>query len=298
MELNSSAAGPQRDELELARPHVARGEGARVACARKSSRVPARRGSVAPPAVASPPRSPRRAARRARGWPRAIAGLLFAGAGPREVGGVRAGVRGARSRGARARRAAVVRAGVAGGRGAPGGIAAEGAGAPAWGALGVALAMVLATSRAPAPTRAARGPGQWLAYSPAEAFPRGGEGDLLNLASWSGKATLLLAALGSVAVGLALLPVNPSWAWLVPLDALPLLPLLATGSRAQLPPDRARSPRRRLASLHRALAGDRSLRVAPWARVPAGAAAPDELRLLVLPRAAMPGVLGIEVGVA
>jgi hypothetical protein len=38
--------------------------------------------------------------------------------------------------------------------------------------------------------------------------------------------------------------------------------------------------------------------VAPWARIPLGKTTPDELRLLVVPRAAMPGVVGIEVGVA
>jgi hypothetical protein len=43
------------------------------------------------------------------------------------------------------------------------------------------------------------------------------------------------------------------------------------------------------------------LRVAPWARIvsPASAgqlAGPDELRLLVLPRVVMPGVVGVEVG--
>ncbi len=40
------------------------------------------------------------------------------------------------------------------------------------------------------------------------------------------------------------------------------------------------------------------LRVSPWARVATGAAHHDELRLLILPRVAMPGVLGVEVGLA
>lgn len=40
------------------------------------------------------------------------------------------------------------------------------------------------------------------------------------------------------------------------------------------------------------------LRVSPWARVPTGATEPDELRLLVLPKTPMPGVVGIEVGLA
>jgi len=38
--------------------------------------------------------------------------------------------------------------------------------------------------------------------------------------------------------------------------------------------------------------------VRPWARVPLESETPDELRLLVLPRAAVPGLLGIEMGLA
>jgi hypothetical protein len=41
-----------------------------------------------------------------------------------------------------------------------------------------------------------------------------------------------------------------------------------------------------------------SLRVAPWARLADQTLAPDELRLLVLPRAAMPGLIGVEIGLA
>jgi hypothetical protein len=40
------------------------------------------------------------------------------------------------------------------------------------------------------------------------------------------------------------------------------------------------------------------LRVFPWARVPAQGADFDEVRLLVQPRVAMPGLLGLEVGIA
>ena len=146
--------------------------------------------------------------------------------------------------------------------------------------------------------QAPRGPGQWLALSPAEAFAADRDFDLLDAATVAGKLTCLSAVLASIALGLALRPIDCAWAWLVPLDALALLPIFVTGSRHQLPPDRVRSPKRRLASLHRVLKRDDSIRVAPWARLPIGTASPDELRLLVVPRAPMPGVVGIEVGVA
>jgi hypothetical protein len=47
----------------------------------------------------------------------------------------------------------------------------------------------------------------------------------------------------------------------------------------------------------RSLKGDRTVKIVPWARFPVGAAAPDEVRLFALPRAALPGLLGIEIGV-
>jgi hypothetical protein len=158
--------------------------------------------------------------------------------------------------------------------------------------------MLFAVARAPRISPAPRGPGQWLALSPAEAFAPSRESNVLDVATPAGKLALLAAAVGSIALAVALRPLDCSWAWLVPLDALVLLPVFVTGSLAQLPPDRVRSPRRRLASLHGVLKRDSSIRVAPWARLPTGAALPDELRLLVLPRAPMPGVVGIEVGVA
>jgi hypothetical protein len=44
--------------------------------------------------------------------------------------------------------------------------------------------------------------------------------------------------------------------------------------------------------------GSGILRVFPWARVPVQGADFDEVRLLVQPRIAMPGLLGLEVGIA
>jgi hypothetical protein len=81
-------------------------------------------------------------------------------------------------------------------------------------------------------------------------------------------------------------------------DALALLPIFVTGRAAQLPPHRARSAAPLLARVHAALRRETWLKAAPWARVPLGATDPDELRLLALPRAALPGLLAIELGIA
>jgi hypothetical protein len=297
-ELVALRRAPQRDELELARPHVARGEAAEWG-ARVDPRAFPR---VVDPSLRPPPVTPPEPARERGMGPwivAAVVGVLFGAlvraksarfARACEASGVAA-------KGLVAAVPPIARAWLAGGALAAG-IVAEAAGSPAWGALGVVLAMILAAARAPSRPASPRGPGQWLALSAAEAFARDPGSDPMDAATLAGKATLLLATLGAVALGLALRPIDPSWLWLVPLDALVLLPLFATGSRVQLPPDRVRSPRRRLASLHRVLKREGALRVSPWARVPVGATVPDELRLLVLPRAPMPGVVGIELGVA
>jgi hypothetical protein len=87
--------------------------------------------------------------------------------------------------------------------------------------------------------------------------------------------------------------------WLVALDAAALIPLFATGRTADLPPDGA-SAAGWLAGVFERLRTVSSLRVAPWARIvgraESGGSHADELRLLVLPRAGMPGVVGVEVG--
>ncbi len=291
---------PQRDELEMERPHVSRTEAAEW-IARIDPRAFPRvtDASLRPPAIdVNVP------ARRDRGvaWiVAALAGIAFgaiAGAKSRAFGRacrrVKIEARGLVPWGPTAR---AWGAGIAFGAA----VACEAAGSLAWGAVGIVVAMVLAAHRAPHVAPAPRGPGQWLALSPGEAFERTAShvrAPALDIATRRGKWTLVLAALASIATGALLARIDPSWAWLVPIDAAALLAIVATGSRAQLPPDRARAPAHRLAAIHRVLRRDATIRVSPWARVPTGTSAHDELRLLVLPRAAMPGVVGIEVGVA
>ncbi len=292
--------GAQRDELEMVRPHVARAEAATWALRVDPRAFPrVTDPSLRPPA---PQREERAPARGVSAWlvaivAGAIFGALIAGRGARFGRLLRA--RGLLSRAAFGG-SPVARAWLGGGALATG-IACQAFAFHTWGALALIVAMFAAVVRAPRSSAPPRGPGHWLPLAPGEAFARDAERDWFDLATWGGKAALLGIAGASVGLGLALRAFDPSltgWVWLAPLDALALLPLFVTGSRAQLPPDRARAPKRRLSALHRALKRDTALRVAPWARVPVGATIPDELRLLVLPRAAIPGVVGIEVGVA
>jgi hypothetical protein len=92
--------------------------------------------------------------------------------------------------------------------------------------------------------------------------------------------------------------------WLVALDAAALVPLFTTGLASQLPPHGGRSAVPWIARAFCRLRSAQALRVAPWARIAdsgesqAALDSVDELRVLVLPRAAMPGVVGIELGLA
>ncbi|MGD0529720.1 MAG: hypothetical protein ABSE49_31580, partial [Polyangiaceae bacterium] len=156
----------------------------------------------------------------------------------------------------------------------------------------IALATLAAALRGPAFRPAARGPGRWLALRPEEAFAPAPS-------TWAADALaviLVLAALSALAVFARRF--DPAAPWLVVLDASALVPLCVTGRPSQLPPDGARAAAPWLERVFRKLRAVPELRVRPWARVPLESETPDELRLLVLPRAAMPGLLGIELGLA
>jgi hypothetical protein len=175
------------------------------------------------------------------------------------------------------------------------GVLLECAHLPTWGAVSVAVAMLLAALRPPRVRPAPRGPGKWLALRPDEAFVRLAAVDLFDATSWRGAGALLLGLLALAGLAAALRRVSPQAPYIVALDAIALWPLLGTGMRSQLPPD-ARSGAPWLRRIFQRLARQKSLRVAPWARVPVGCVEPDEVRVLVVPRVAMPGLVGIEVG--
>ncbi len=165
----------------------------------------------------------------------------------------------------------------------------------------VALATLAAALRAPAGKIPVRGPGRWLSLTPEHAFA-GASGASPARAEIRAPGLLAAAAaIGAVVIAAVVAArFDPEGPWLASIDGVALLPLLLTGRRSQLPPDAARTAAPWLARLFARLRRTSALRVSPWARIPDASPAPtpDELRLLVLPRAAMPGVLGVEVGLA
>lgn len=185
----------------------------------------------------------------------------------------------------------VVRASLAGGALA-GAVGLELEGWATAGAACVVVAILASALRAPSAKLPVRGPGRWLALRPEDAFQ-------VPPSSW---ATEVLAAMGVAAlvsvVAVLALRVDAEAPWLVILDGAAFVPLFVTGRASQLPPDGARAAAPWLVRAFRVLRRVPGLRVSPWARIPAQGHEADELRLLVLPRAAMPGLLGIEMGLA
>jgi hypothetical protein len=172
---------------------------------------------------------------------------------------------------------------------------------PVIGTVVLVGAMLLVAHRTPLPRPVSRGPGRWLALSEAEAFvpaPRLQDTWLDASTGW-GKVGLLLACLAVGVAAAATFRVSPYHANLLVLDALILVPLFFTGRSSELVPSLLRGPapllQRLLRELRRRAPG---ARLVPWARFPQGQSEPDELRLMILPKGALRGLHGIEIGYA
>jgi hypothetical protein len=166
---------------------------------------------------------------------------------------------------------------------------------------GVALvaAMALAAHRSPRTAAPLRGPGRWRVLPDAAAFARrspGLPGRWLDTGAVPGF-LLFVALLAGFAYGaLRLLPSSAYHALMLALGSASLLPVFCTGRASELPADPVTRPRSLLSYLARRLRRGGELQAAAWGRVPVGAEDPDELRLLVMPRRPLPGLAGIEVG--
>ncbi|MEP7052497.1 MAG: hypothetical protein ABJB12_19170, partial [Pseudomonadota bacterium] len=173
-------------------------------------------------------------------------------------------------------------------------------GKPTLGAAFLVLAMVLAAQFAVPAKVVLRGPGQWLPLSDAEAFARpkqAAAGRFFDAGTLPGFLSFAGACAAFVVGGLCLYSRAPYQALLLLLGSPCLLPLFFTGRAEQLPADLAARPRRLLTSLAKKLRRAEGIKVVAWARIPEGAREADELRLLVQVPGAVRGLLGIELGV-
>lgn len=278
------------DHLELVRPHVARGE-APVWTLRVDPRA---LGLVSDPTLRPPSENaaapePDRSREVLAGAGLLAVALLFAFLVARRARSLTAGG-GSGARGL-VPLPPLVRA-LAGGAALAAAIPLQLAGWTMMGAGLVAVAALFAAHRAPRCQSRARGPGRWLVLQPDEAFATGRRSWLGPALAWgAGVAALVGATLAAQAY-------SPDAPWLLNIDALALLPLALTGRIAHAGPDAVSGASGWLRRLFGRLSRHPALRARPWARVPVDARTPDELRLLVLPKAAIPGVVGVEVGMA
>jgi len=177
-----------------------------------------------------------------------------------------------------------------------------------WGGVAILACVLLAAHRSPRWIPRSRTPGRWLPVTIAEAFARPrARGSWLDSSTLAGKATLAVVTAGTAALVWAVSRTSIYHAWLAGLNAVVFLAVLGTGKRSELPPDpvagRAALLEEVAQRMARQLAGKdgkdaEGVRVVPRVRIPQGSPDADELRLLVVPRAPLPGFGGIEVGAA
>ena len=294
--------GAERDVLDLVRPHVARGE-----VSGWTLRVDARvfSGLAEQPAVlVQPPPPPAAEPDRVR----EVCGALLLAAVAAAFGllvahknrafSVRCATVGATASGLLPLPPAF-RAVLAGlGFGAALGL--EVAGNPAAASASLAVTMLATCSRTSRTTLAPRARGQWAAMAAKEAFEFAPPLEhWLDVGSRAGRLSAVMF-LGLVATLVATVHrFDEQCAWLVAMDTAAFVPLFLTGCAAQLPPDGFRSAAPWLARVFSRLGSEgERVCVTPWARTVLDTAQVDELRLLVTPRSAMPGLIGLEVGLA
>lgn len=161
-------------------------------------------------------------------------------------------------------------------------------------------AILLSAHVSPRALPAPRRPGRWLPLSDEDAFQTREEvlpGRWLDAGTLPGFATFSAALLALGAGSVFLFLRSPYQGISLALASAVLLPIFCTGRAGELPPHPARRPATLFAWLAERLRQDPQLKVVAWARIPEGASDPDELRLLVMPRRAQPGLGAIELGI-
>ena len=158
------------------------------------------------------------------------------------------------------------------------------------------LAMLFAGHRALVVRQAPRGPGRWLPLHPNDVFAVSvGRARLLDATTLAGAATLALTMGALVAVRVLLLKPTMEANMTLALLLVLLLPVFLSGRVAQGPVAVAVRGPIWLKWLAQRLQADDELRLSPWARLPDAASEPDEIRLRVMPRKPRAGLLAIEI---
>jgi len=165
------------------------------------------------------------------------------------------------------------------------------------GAACVALATLLSAIRPPLAPPCARGPGSWAALTLEQVKSSDGRDPSLQPATtrmrYAAVAALGILAIAGVALGRWL---GFEDSWLPALDVAPAIPLLLSGVRSQ--PRGQSSAVDWIMDAYRKLRRSAEIRAVLWGRIAGERAAADELRVLVMPKCPLAGLLGIELGLA
>ncbi len=293
---------PGKDELEVVRPHVARGEPALWRVWLADSALDAFAAGAAPqPRVALISHELGESPRERLSWLLGAlgAGLVFGLLLLVKWRGFRAA---AESRRAEARSLLPIPVGP---RAALGGallglavIAGGRWDEPTW--MGALLfAATLCGALAAVPSKPApRGPGQWLPLSETDAFARckaNLPGRFLDASTLPGACVLLLLMTTLVIAHFAVRVHSPYRAVELLLGGTVLLPVFLTGRARELPVVPGSDPRGKLQKLLRGLRQS-GLRAVPVARLPLGSSVADEVRLTIQARGAQAGLTALELG--
>jgi hypothetical protein len=169
---------------------------------------------------------------------------------------------------------------------------------PWYGTLLVLLAMALTWYLPPTWNRQPRGPGRWLPVADSEAFARAPapKDAWLDASTRAGFALFALLLAGAAALVYAVSRTSGYAAYVVAFDTAVLFPLFGTGRRGELPGHPVFGPGASLARIAAKLRKIPNTRAIAWGRLPLGSQQFDELRLLCTPKLPLRGLAGIEVG--
>lgn len=170
--------------------------------------------------------------------------------------------------------------------------------APSIGSTILLLALAGMTYRRPHWPRALRRPGRWLPVHQSEAFEcheLGVPGRFLDYSTIQGKCAFFAWTAVTAATGLGLFRAQPYLSLLAFIATVIAWPMLLTGRSSELPSAVRNRSRRALSRMYRRLSREPQLRVHPIARFGDGDSAPDEVRLKVSAASMPKGLLGLEI---
>jgi hypothetical protein len=170
---------------------------------------------------------------------------------------------------------------------------------PTWAGVALAVGLLAAALRAPKVAPSLRGPGRWLPLTASEVFAKTHQrlpGALLDASRFSGFLLFALLLAGALGAGGSLLSRSPHDALLVFVAASLLVPLFLTGRQSDLPKAPVEAPRSLFRAVSRAFEKRPGTKVVPWGRLSDANGAIDELRLLLKLKGALDGLVAVEFG--